>query len=123
MGYENDAWCYDWCGIKDIECWAEKYGRPCCKNSMWGVENDEWCGITEEQCWAKKYGRPCCLNNLTEYVYADDEGMWGVENGDWCGFKCCKNPNATVINIDEDGTKWGIENDEWCGILEMKEMN
>ncbi|ORX76656.1 hypothetical protein BCR32DRAFT_187289, partial [Anaeromyces robustus] len=77
-------------------CWAEKYGRPCCKNSstknvytdnegMWGVENDEWCGITEEQCWAKKYGRPCCLNNLTEYVYADDEGMWGVENGDWCG--------------------------------------
>jgi len=75
-------------------CWSEKYGYPCCKNSevyyvdeegQWGIENDDWCGIVADgSCWSSALGYPCCKNTRV-IQYVDESGKWGVENGDWCG--------------------------------------
>ncbi|OUM68759.1 Non-catalytic module family DOC2 [Piromyces sp. E2] len=64
---EYGEWSYDyknntWCGltpykevVEEEECWSEKFGYNCCKNTCevidvdndgkWGYENMNWCGI------------------------------------------------------------------------------
>jgi len=86
----------------DDDCWATKFGYPCCKNSYevvyedsdgsWAVEDGNWCGIKtkNDTCWSLKLGYNCCTSKCPEEVYVDDDGSWGVENNDRCGIisKC-----------------------------------
>ena len=38
------------------------------------------------ECWADKLGYPCCKNSKnTSVIYTDEDGDWGLENGQWCG--------------------------------------